>query len=69
MLQSPINLRRPSARFQSAANQSMSSRLLLIDDDSRLTGMLGDYLRASGFVVEVAGSLSNGRAQIGRAHV
>ena len=64
MLQSPINLRRPSARFQSAANQSMSSRLLLIDDDSRLTGMLGDYLRASGFVVEVAGSLSNGRARI-----
>lgn len=36
-------------------------RLLLIDDDARLTGMLSDYLRAAGFDVEVAGTLAQGR--------
>ena len=36
-------------------------RLLLIDDDARLTGMLSDYLRAAGFEVEVAGTLAQGR--------
>ena len=33
----------------------MSARLLLIDDDSRLTEMVGDYLRNAGFEVETAG--------------
>ena len=41
---------------------SMHARLLLIDDDARLTAMLGDYLRAAGFGVEVAPSLAAGRA-------
>jgi DNA-binding response OmpR family regulator len=36
-------------------------RLLLIDDDARLTGMLSDYLRAAGFEVDVAGTLAQGR--------
>jgi two-component system phosphate regulon response regulator OmpR len=43
----------------------MSARLLLIDDDSRLTAMVGDYLRAAGYVVESADSLAAGRARIG----
>lgn len=36
----------------------MSSRLLLVDDDARLTDMLGDYLRHAGFEICVAGSLA-----------
>ena len=40
---------------------SAHARLLLIDDDARLTAMLGDYLRAAGFVVETAPSLAVGR--------
>ncbi|MDL2339384.1 MAG: response regulator transcription factor [Pseudomonadota bacterium] len=36
----------------------MPSRLLLIDDDARLSAMVGDYLRAAGFEVEVAGTLA-----------
>jgi two-component system, OmpR family, phosphate regulon response regulator OmpR len=42
----------------------MSSRLLLIDDDSRLTEMVGDYLRRNGFEVDVAGSLAQGRDRL-----
>jgi DNA-binding response OmpR family regulator len=42
----------------------MSSKLLLIDDDSRLTGMVGDYLRANGFDVDVAGTLADGRERL-----
>ena len=39
----------------------MAQRLLLIDDDSRLTQMVGDYLRGHGFEVDTAASLSKGR--------
>lgn len=39
-----------------------AARLLLIDDDARLTAMLGDYLRGAGFAVDAAGSLAAGRA-------
>jgi two-component system, OmpR family, phosphate regulon response regulator OmpR len=42
----------------------MSSRLLLIDDDTRLTEMVGDYLRRNGFEVDVAGSLAQGRDRL-----
>jgi DNA-binding response OmpR family regulator len=42
----------------------MTPRLLLIDDDARLTSMLGDYLRRSGFEVDTAGSLAAGRQRI-----
>ena len=37
------------------------SRLLLIDDDARLTAMVGDYLRRNGYEVDAAGSLAAGR--------
>ena len=39
----------------------MPARLLMIDDDTRLSAMVGDYLRAAGFEVEVAGTLAAGR--------
>ena len=42
----------------------MNARLLLIDDDTRLTAMVGDYLRASGYEVEVAGTLAAGRDRL-----
>jgi two-component system phosphate regulon response regulator OmpR len=45
---------------------TMSSQLLLIDDDLRLTAMLGDYLRAAGFEVDLAPSLAAGRDRIAR---
>ncbi len=44
----------------------MSARLLLIDDDARLTAMVGDYLRQAGYEVEVAPSLAAGRERIAR---
>jgi len=42
----------------------MTSRLLLIDDDARLTAMVGDYLRAAGFQVDAALSLAAGRERL-----
>ena len=42
----------------------MNARLLLIDDDTRLTAMVGDYLRANGYEVEVAGTLAAGRDRL-----
>ena len=45
----------------------MTSRVLLIDDDARLSAMVGDYLRGSGFEVETAGSLAAGRERLAGA--
>lgn len=42
----------------------MGASLLLIDDDARLTAMVGEYLRAAGFDVTVAASLSEGRGRL-----
>lgn len=42
-------------------NHAMSARLLLIDDDARLSTMVGEYLRNAGYTVETAGSLAAGR--------
>jgi len=42
----------------------MPVRLLMIDDDTRLAAMVSEYLRAAGFVVEVAGTLSAGRDRL-----
>ncbi|UUX94956.1 response regulator transcription factor [Aquabacterium sp. J223] len=39
-------------------------RLLLIDDDARLAGMVGDYLRGAGFEVDVAGTVQAGRERL-----
>ena len=48
-------------------NQAMTTSLLLIDDDARLTTMVGDYLRRNGFEVDTAGSLAAGRERLRRA--
>ncbi len=42
----------------------MNPRLLLIDDDARLTDMVGDYLRRNGYEVDAAGSLAAGRDRL-----
>jgi DNA-binding response OmpR family regulator len=42
----------------------MSAKLLLIDDDLRLTTMVGDYLRANGYEVDAAGTLAAGRDRL-----
>jgi DNA-binding response OmpR family regulator len=42
----------------------MTTRLLLIDDDARLTGMVGDYLRANGFEIDSALTLAAGRDKL-----
>ena len=42
----------------------VTSRLLLIDDDARLTTMVGDYLRRNGYDVDTVGSLAAGREQM-----
>jgi DNA-binding response OmpR family regulator len=47
---------------------TMTARLLLIDDDARLSAMVGEYLRNSGFTVESAGSLAAGRERLASAH-
>ncbi|MCO5976366.1 response regulator [Ideonella oryzae] len=41
-----------------------AAKILLIDDDSRLTAMVGDYLRGHGYDVESAGSLGEGRSRL-----
>ena len=46
----------------------MTTKLLLIDDDARLTAMVGDYLRANGHEVDVAGSLAAGRRALAQSH-
>ena len=45
----------------------MTSQLLLIDDDLRLTDMVGGYLRQNGFAVDTAGSLAAGRERLKQA--
>jgi two-component system, OmpR family, phosphate regulon response regulator OmpR len=47
---------------------AIAQRLLLIDDDARLTGMVGDYLRNAGFEVDSAGSLAAGRDKLRDGH-
>ena len=55
---------RPTAVPRPATGRPMTSHLLLIDDDARLTAMLGDYLRAAGFEVDTAPTLADGRARL-----
>ncbi len=47
-----------------SAGVPLTSKLLLIDDDKRLTDMVSDYLRQHGFAVETAASLATGRAAL-----
>jgi two-component system phosphate regulon response regulator OmpR len=43
---------------------AVTTQLLLIDDDLRLTDMVGGYLRQHGFEVDSAGSLAAGRDKL-----
>jgi two-component system phosphate regulon response regulator OmpR len=43
---------------------SMTPRILLVDDDSRLSSMVGDYLGQAGFEVETAGTIAAGRDRL-----
>ena len=45
----------------------MTASLLLIDDDARLTTMVGDYLRSHCYAVDVAASLAAGRERLRQA--
>jgi DNA-binding response OmpR family regulator len=47
--------------------RTMSTRVLLIDDDARLVEMLGDYLRSRGYEVDVCGDGESGLLAQGRA--
>ena len=47
----------------------MSARLLLVDDDARLSAMVSGYLGAAGFEVATAASLAGARAAVGGAPV
>jgi DNA-binding response OmpR family regulator len=42
----------------------MTSRVLLVDDDARLSAMVGDYLRSGGFDVDAVGTLAAGRERL-----
>ena len=42
----------------------LPARLLLVDDDTRLTNMVGDYLPAAGFEVSAAASLAAARSAL-----
>lgn len=52
------------AARRSAFTSPMPAHLLIVDDDARLTAMVGDYLRGAGFEVTTAGSLALGRQQL-----
>ena len=60
----------PSLRRRRASEpfhcRTMNERLLLIDDDARLSTMVGDYLRGHGFELDCAGSLAAGRERLKR---
>ncbi len=47
-------------------SNALMSRLLLIDDDTRLTDMVGGYLRQNGYEVDIADSLAAGRERLKR---
>lgn len=46
--------------------EDMAARVLMIDDDDRLAGMVSDYLGGAGFRVTVAGTGSKGEALLKR---
>ena len=66
----PLTIARPSPRAAREAAHGFAgtdmspAKLLLIDDDARLTSMVGDYLRGHGFEVDTASSLAAGRERL-----
>ena len=56
--------RAAAASARGTATSMNNPHLLLIDDDARLTRMVGDYLRTQGFDVDTAGTLAEGRMRL-----
>jgi DNA-binding response OmpR family regulator len=52
--------------MERATMPDMSEHILLIDDDLRLSSMVGDYLRSHGYQVSSAPSLASGRELLAR---
>ena len=46
--------------------ETMAERILMIDDDSRLAGMVSDYLGVAGFRLTIAGTARDGEALLKR---
>jgi two-component system phosphate regulon response regulator OmpR len=55
------------ALFRAAPAVTPTAKLLLIDDDARLTAMVGDYLRNAGYDVETAPTLAAGHERLASA--
>ena len=53
-------------RMQRPDTEEMAARVLMIDDDDRLAGMVSDYLGGAGFRVTVAGTGTKGEALLKR---
>src|SRR6266571_2359119 len=49
-------------------SQSMSTRILIIDDDTRLTAMVCDYLGTAGFSVAASATAFEGQQRLKREH-
>ena len=62
--QQTVRLARQGGPGLGAPIEMSAAKLLLIDDDTRLTAMVGDYLRGHGFEVETASSLAEGRVKL-----
>jgi Spy/CpxP family protein refolding chaperone len=55
------------AFVQPTVDANVIEALLLIDDDLRLTDMVGDYLRRNGYEVDTAPTLAAGRERLAKA--
>ena len=55
-----------TSRVRPTDTEAMAERILMIDDDNRLAGMVSDYLGGAGFRVTVAGTGRDGEALLKR---
>src|SRR5258705_9933461 len=67
MLAAPHLLER-AARLARCYSHLMSARILIIDDDTRLTAMVSDYLGGAGFGVTAAATAFEGQQRLKREH-
>ena len=55
-----------TSRVPRPDTEMMAERILMIDDDSRLAGMVADYLGGAGFRLTIAGTARDGEALLKR---
>src|ERR687897_1200607 len=55
-----------TSRVPRPDTEVMAERILMIDDDSRLAGMVSDYLGGAGFRLTIAGTGRDGEALLKR---